>query len=119
MSLDPNRITTRAQRHAAIFAAGSLEKLLDQPGGLRILEAEASDPDGLITPDGLAYLKVLREERRPAGMRMALFFSTDDLIVVPGLLGSTLRDVQGDLGLIWIDPTLSLDDGGELDALRL
>ena len=45
MPLDPNRITTRAQRHAAIFAAGSLEKLLDQPGGLRILEAEAIDPD--------------------------------------------------------------------------
>jgi hypothetical protein len=50
---------------------------------------------------------------------MALFFSTDDVIVVPGLMGSTLRDVQGDLGLIWIDPTLALDDGRELDALRL
>src|SRR5262245_16673000 len=119
MPLDNNLVLTRGQRHAAIFAAGSLERLFDQPGGRQILEAEARDPTGLITPDGLAYLQVLREERRQAGTRMALFFSTDDVIVVPGLMGSTLRDVQGDLGLIWIDPALALDDGRELDALRL
>src|SRR5439155_24989144 len=44
--------------------------------------------------------------------------STDDVILVPGFMGSTLSDMTGGYGLIWIDPKLVID-GTQLSALRL
>jgi hypothetical protein len=112
---------TRADRRRRIIEAGSLDALLDQPDGEAVLRAEAADPDAddrLITDDQVDYLLAVRQERRKAGPRLAAFFSTDDVIVVPGFMGSDLRDVTGPFGLIWIDPGLVLD-GNQLSALRL
>lgn len=92
--------------------------MLDQPDGRAVLEAEAADPEGLITGEGLDRLLAVRERRRQTGGRLGLFFSTDDVILVPGFMGCTLRDVGGGHGLIWIDPTLVID-GDQLSALRL
>ena len=111
----------RTARHKRIVEAGSLDALLDQPDGRVILEAEAADPDQkhkLITKDQLAYLLAARREAHRPDRRLGAFFSTDDVIIVPGFMGSTLSDATGGNGLIWIDPKLVIN-GGQLSALRL
>src|SRR5262245_59119894 len=111
---------SRTERHQRIVAARSLDALLDEPDGRDVLRAEASDPDEegrLITHDQLDHLLAVRAERARRGPRLGLFFSTDDVILVPGFMGSTLTDL-GEHGLIWIDPLLVID-GDQLSALRL
>lgn len=110
---------SRDDRRAAIFAAGSLEAAFDRPGGPALLAEEAADPHGLLTPDQLALLQRVRAER-PGAERLGLFFSHSDVLLVPGFMGSSLRDTAGPHGLIWIDPLLFLGQGGrQLEALRL
>jgi len=111
---------SRDDRRRRIIEAGSLDALLDQPDGEAVLRAEASDPDAedrLITHDQIDHLLLVRQERRRTGPRLGAFFSTDDVIVVPGFMGSNLRDVAGPFGLIWIDPGLVIN-GDQLSALR-
>ena len=113
----------RDERHRRITEAGSLQALLDQPDGRAVLEAEANDPTiddstRLIDRDQLDLLLAIRAQQRKSGTRLRLFFSTDDVIIVPGFMGSSLRDVQGPNGLIWIDPTL-VSNGDQLNALKL
>ncbi|MEO6810649.1 MAG: alpha/beta fold hydrolase, partial [Isosphaeraceae bacterium] len=110
-------------RRQRITQAGSLLALLDQPDGRATLEAEADDPtldddDRLITRQQLNYLLAVRAQERKSGARLELFFSTDDVIIVPGFMGSRLSDVDGPNGLIWIDPSLVIQ-GGPLNALKL
>ena len=88
-----------------------------------MLEAEANDPalddfTRLIHRDQLDLLLAIRAQQRRSGTRLGLFFSTDDVIIIPGFMGSSLRDVQGPNGLIWIDPTL-VTNGDQLNALKL
>lgn len=114
----------RDERRRRILQAGSVETLLDLPNGRQVLEEEANDDaiedsDRLITPEQLALLVLLHDRKARAGERVALFNSTDDVIVVPGFMGSELRDVaSGGHGLIWIDPGLVLN-GLQLNALKL
>jgi hypothetical protein len=112
-----------AERRKRIAQAGSLQALLDQPDGRQLLEEEAADPDNtkkLITKDQLNYLLAIHEERKRPGARFGLFFSTDDVIIVPGFLGSSLTDETGGNGLIWVDPGLVLPGRGKkLSALKL
>lgn len=113
-------ITPRSLRRQQILSAGSLDALLDRPGGLALLEEEARDPDGLVTRAQLDHLLLVREQRRRSERRLGAFFSTDDVILVPGFMGCSLRDATGPHGLIWIDPGLFIGEGGEqLAALRL
>lgn len=105
-------------RRQKMMQAGSLQALLRQPDGREALRAEAKEPDGLITPEALDYLDTLREERHKLVVRRGLFFSTDDVIVVPGFMGSALWDETGPHGLIWIDPLLTFSSG-QLSALKL
>src|SRR5262245_26854796 len=94
----PPALPDRETRHKRIVEAGSLDALLDEPDGRAILEAEAADPDRqhrLINPDQLAHLIAARRERHRTDRRLGAFFSTDDVILVPGFMGSTLRDVAG------------------------
>ena len=99
----------RTERHRRIVQAGSLEAVLDQRDGRQLLEAESSDSDEsqkLITHDQLEHLLAVHAEKQRQGARFGLFFSTDDVILVPGFLGSSLTDAIGGNGLIWVDPTL-------------
>src|SRR5947209_5553701 len=66
-------------------------------------ESESNDPDKLITPDGVKAFKQARAHQL-AERSLGLFFSTDDVIIVPGLMGSELVDESGKDGLIWVDP---------------
>ncbi|CAN5853063.1 hypothetical protein BH23PLA1_BH23PLA1_13510 [soil metagenome] len=121
--MSTNPIPDRDERRKRITAAESLQALLDQPDGEVVLEAEADDPtlsdsERLITRTQLEYLLAIREHQRRAGARLSLFFSTDDVIIVPGFMGSSLRDVDGRHGLIWIDPKLVIS-GDQLNALKL
>jgi hypothetical protein len=112
-----------AERRRRIMLAGSLQAVLDQPDGRDLLEAEASDPEEsrkLITQPQLAYLLAIHAEQQRPEARLGLFFSTDDVIIVPGFLGSSLTDETGGNGLIWVDPGLVLPGhGAELSALQL
>ena len=112
----------RAERRRRIAQAGSLEALLNDPGGRTILEDEASEPDAatrLITKDQLDYLLLIHNSRRQAAAKLGLSFAIEDVIVVPGFMGSSLRDTapQG-FGLIWISPGLVIT-GTPLSALKL
>jgi hypothetical protein len=115
----------RRLRIIDLLRGRSLDEALDIPEARALLEAEADDAetspearrDALITRPALDRLEELRRQRHQAGPSFELFFSTDDVIIVPGFMGSELRDAGGH-GLIWIDPTLPLHPG-ELDFLRL
>ncbi|MBI1344885.1 hypothetical protein GC163_01200 [bacterium] len=109
---------SRDERRRRILAARSLQELVAEPGGWEILEAESADPEGLIRPEEVQQLRVLLAERDASRRRLGAFFSTDDVIIVPGFMGSRLTDVDGGNGLIWIDPTLVVN-GGQLAALKL
>ena len=122
MPTPPPIALDRAERRRRITTAGSLSALLDEPGGREILEAEAADPDAskrLITKAQLDYLVIVHEARRRPDAKLGLSFAIEDVIIVPGFMGSSLRDnaTEG-LGLIWISPGLILD-GAPLSALKL
>jgi hypothetical protein len=68
-------------------------------------EARSGDPDRLVTDDMLRVVQLAREVQS-GPPPLGLFFSTDDVILVPGFLGSELVDVSGKDGVIWIDPKL-------------
>ncbi len=96
-----------------------LEQAAADPLLRRDMEAEADsdDPKKLVNHDLLAVADAARQARR-AGPSLSLFFSTADVILLPGLLGSQLEDASGGNGLIWIDPKLVFDTG-KLLALAL
>lgn len=113
---------TREERRQRILQSRSLQHLLNEPGGQTILEEEAHDDDGhrLIEPPQLQYLLKLRDEQRRTAFKPQLFGNLADVIIVPGFLGSSLSDVNGGNGLIWIDPSIVLDrQGKQLGALQL
>ncbi|MGE3817990.1 MAG: hypothetical protein AB7I30_01005 [Isosphaeraceae bacterium] len=122
--MPPSNPIDREERRRRIIEAGSFEALLDQPDGFIILDAEANDPtldefERLISPEQLSHLVRVQRQRESSGAKLSLFFSTDDVFVVPGFMGSDLRDVaSGGHGLIWIDPGLVID-GLQLNALKL
>jgi hypothetical protein len=112
-------IAARRQRIIAGLQGRGLEQAVADPALWNDLEAEANsdDPDKLVTPD---LLLVVRQARmvRLREPTLGLFFNTDDVILVPGFLGSQLVDAGGGNGLIWIDPTLVFSSG-QLLALGL
>ncbi len=115
-------LSGRVERHQRIVEVGSLPALLDEPDGLAVLEAEAHDPglddrERLVTPEALNHLRLLRANRDRSRAALGLL-GTDDVLIVPGFMGSVLKDVGGQHGLIWISPSL-LVSGGQVGALRL
>src|SRR5262249_47324707 len=57
-------------------------------------EANSADPDKLVIPDAIKAFEQARNHQL-AGKSLGLFFSTDDVIIVPGLMGSELVDDSG------------------------
>lgn len=108
----------RRQRIIAGMQGRELEQVVHDPSLWDDFRAEADspDPDRLVTPDLLGMLERTRAQVR-SGPRIGLFFSTDDVLLVPGFMGSELTD-QGLHGLIWITPRLVVDAGPLMD-LRL
>jgi hypothetical protein len=78
----------------------------------------AGDSSALVTPEMLAQIRKLQTQEHAAGRELGLFNSTDDVIIIPGFMGSALEDTSGKFGLIWIDPRIALD-ASELSELRL
>ena len=78
----------------------------------------AGDSSALVTPEMLAQIRKLQSQEHAAGRELGLFNSTDDVIIIPGFMGSALEDTSGKFGLIWIDPRIALD-ASELSELRL
>src|SRR4051794_36555381 len=70
-------------------------------------EAESANPNKLVTPESVQLVEAIRR-KQSTDRSFSLFFSTDDVLIIPGLLGSELDDVSGPFGVIWIDPTLLL-----------
>jgi hypothetical protein len=109
----------RRERIIAGLRGRSLEEAAADPALRQDMRDEAAspDPDRLVTPD-LVRLMDQAQELRLKQPSLQLFFSTDDVIIVPGFLGSELADVSGRDGLIWIDPKLVFGAGKLMD-LRL
>jgi len=82
-----------------------------------LAEANSSSKNQIITHDLLAVAEATNHVRA-TGPTLSLFRSTDDVIIVPGFMGSELDDVTGDNGLVWIDPLLVLDSD-QLSTLQL
>ena len=94
----------------AIFDPGLWADLLEEAG--------SGGEDALVTPGVIAAIEQARGQRL-GGDSLGLFFSTDDVLIVPGLMGSELVDVSGERGLLWIDPKLLRGDTTELESLKL
>ena len=105
----PSESASRRSRITEGLRGRGLEQAFADRGLWRDLEDEArsGDPDRLVTDDMLAVARRAREVQR-GRPPLGLFFSTDDVILVPGFLGSELADFGsgGGGGVIWIDPKL-------------
>ena len=116
----PDEQATRRQKIIEGLRGRDLDQAVADPDLLKAMreEAESTDPNRLVTPDLLRVAeeaRAVRREQPPLGF----FFSTDDVILVPGFLGSELVDVQGLDGLIWVDPKMLLFGTDKLLDLKL
>ena len=91
----------------------------------KLLDEDALGEAPIFTADAIAGLNEARELRHQqrAATAPSLFFSNKSVLIVPGFLGSQLRD-DGPAGndLIWIDPKLyitSTAQRSELSALQM
>lgn len=83
-----------------------------------LAEAHAAGPDSLLNHDMLDYLAELQNEANSSSSTPELFFSTDRVVIVPGLMGSALADTRPHgRGLVWVSPLILLAD--RLGLLRL
>jgi hypothetical protein len=132
--VDPNRPAAlseatrrRRQRLLVELQGRRLSAAYLRPDIRQDLTDEANDPSPgrLIDPEQLALLDALAAERqavlRSAQFEAAVpeaFLSTDQVVVVPGLMGSELSDTTpGGRGLIWLSPAIAIRD--RLSALTL
>ena len=85
----------RRRRIVQALSGRTLREAIELPDVRKDLyeEAAAGGDDALVTPEMLANAEKLRAYERQAGPTLQLFYSTDDLILVPGFLGSALYDV--------------------------
>ena len=72
-----------------------LQNVADDPALLADMraESESTDEDKLVPRDLMRQLDAVRANRS-ADVPMGLFFSTDDVIIVPGFMGSELSDLS-------------------------
>ena len=97
------------------------ERAIEQPEFKRLLTEEAHSDKPLYSTDTINAFEDARELRRVKRSRptVGAFFSNKSVLIVPGFMGSQLRDdAAGGNGLIWIDPEVYLRPD-ELSALRL
>jgi hypothetical protein len=81
-------------------------------------EAMAGQDDSLISLDAVEAIERAQRKRLAEGS-LGVFFSSDDVIIVPCFLGSQLVDVSGDRGQIWIDPRALKGDSEAFTDLKL
>ena len=99
-------VKVRQARRARIFRA-----MLDQDLSQAVFERELwadlraeaeTSADPLISVETLDALEASRRKRLLDNSHAA-FFNTDDVILIPGFLGSRLVDASGDRGVVWVD----------------
>jgi len=95
------------------------ERAIERPDFRALLEADSQTGRPLYKADSIAALKEARDVRAAKRARptMKAFFSNKSVLIVPGFMGSQLRD-DGANGLIWIDPRLYVN-AAEISALKL
>jgi hypothetical protein len=118
------------ERHDRLLAELQKQSLLSaylQPAVRRDMEAEAADPTlpdaakllrrdmldqirDLLATDG-ASAALAGEAPGVAAETLGLFGAADSVVIVPGLMGSTLSDVTPEgFGLIWLNPNVTFRD---------
>ncbi len=102
-----------------------LDRALESKAFRELLEQDAKGDKPLFTAESIRGLDEARAVRhaKAAAPPTGLFFSNKSVLLVPGFMGSQLRD-DGPTrnGLIWIDPTLyftSSKEKSEISALKL
>lgn len=84
-----------------------LEDAYLQPSIAHEIHKEAATPNSLVTPEMVEQLEEYIFEKDTHTARQHTFFSTEKVVIVPGLLASSLSDVSiGGQGLIWINRDL-------------
>lgn len=109
----------RRQRLLQALQGRRLDEAYLLPDVRRDLEAEAADTDAdrLVTPDQLELTRELAA-LKVAGAESFAFFSTDQVVIVPGFMASELSDVAPrGFGLIWLSLSIVFRD--RLSALQL
>ena len=102
-----------------------LDRALESKAFRELLERDAKGDKPLFAAESVRGLDEARAVRhaQAAAPPTGLFFSNKSVLLVPGFMGSQLRD-DGPTrnGLIWIDPTLyvtSPKQSSEISALRV
>ncbi len=82
-------------------------------------EARSDGADRLVTPEAVALVESIHAQQA-ADRSLSLFYSTDDVLIIPGFLGSELDDVtKGGEGTVWITPQILTGNTEKLNDLRL
>jgi hypothetical protein len=117
----PSPTATVKQRIVEYLKLTPFERAIEQADFQALLAEDAATTAPLYTPEAIAAFKEARELRhaRRSTPAPAAFFNNKSVLLVPGFLGSQLRDDgPAGNGLIWIDPRLYFDSS-KLSALRL
>ncbi|HEX4614229.1 MAG TPA: hypothetical protein VH092_39040, partial [Urbifossiella sp.] len=97
------------------------ERAIERADFRELLAEDATTAEPLYSPEALAAFEEARQLRhaRRAAPTPGAFFSNKSVLIVPGFMGSQLRDDgPAGNGLIWVDPTIYINSS-ELSALRL
>lgn len=117
----PSPTPTVKKRIVEYLERTPFDRAIERDDFRRLLEEDAATPNPIYSPEAIKAFEEARELRRArrATPTPVAFLSNKSVLIVPGFMGSQLRDDgPADNGLIWIDPTLYFDSS-ELSALRL
>ena len=97
------------------------ERAIEQPDFRELLKQDAETGDAIYSDEALEAFQEARELRHAKRVNPTpgAFFSNKSVMIVPGFMGSQLRD-DGSTGngLIWLDPKVYITPS-QLSALRL
>jgi pimeloyl-ACP methyl ester carboxylesterase len=115
----PSETLERRQRILVGLRGRNLEQAATDPALMADLRAEADSPEPRLVPPDLVKLIDSTRAARAARPTLGISITPEDVILIPGFLGSELVDVKGSDGLIWIDPAMLITGTDRLLDLRL
>src|SRR4051794_35863000 len=115
------RAMTVKERITDYLQRAPFERAIEQADFRKLLEEDATTAEPLYSAEALKAFEEARELRRArrTAPTLGAFFSNKSVLLVPGFMGSQLRDDgSAGNGLIWIDPRIYADSS-KVSALQL